>query len=124
MKKYLSIALLFAATTVSAQRASLKNDTLTYKDRHFIVGDTINIAYGSGTNGVFVFISIGTAMLGVKPLEANNSKLIVQVEKMYKSSGRLLLRCKVIEGIDKVPLVISDKIFIEPEGAIDKKELL
>jgi hypothetical protein len=122
MKSYLLALSLFVSLVSLGQRASLSNDTLSYKDRHFAVGDTINVLYGSGADGKFVFVSSGSAMGGVTPLDASQSKLVTKIDKMYKSSGRLLIRCKVLEGLAKNPLG-GNKVFIEPEGAIDKKEI-
>jgi len=122
MSRLILVLLFLSAITCYGQRAKYANDTLTYKDLKFITGDTVNVAYGSGENGKFVFIFSGSAMTGTEPLSANNSKLTTRIEKIYKSSGRLLIRCKVLEGMVKNPLG-GNKIFIEPEGAIDKKEI-
>jgi hypothetical protein len=109
------VGLLFMANAYS-QKAVYSDKILSYKDHHFAVGDTVNVAYGSGTDGKFVFVSIGSGLGGVSPLESDYSKTQVVIDKIYKSGGRYLIRGKA-EG------VALNKFFIEPEGAIDKKEI-
>lgn len=116
MKLLLLCAVLLCAGTTFSQRATLQDDVLTYKDRKFTIGDTLRVQYGSGQDGKFVFIQFGN-MLSPTPLEASGSNAIALVDKIYKSGGRILMRAKVIEGQK------GGKLFIEPEGSIDKKEI-
>lgn len=120
MRKMILAVLLCPAFCI-AQRATVQDGVLTYKDSHISVGDTVNIAYGSGQDGKFVFVLMGSGLGGTEPLESNFSKSEVVVDKIYKSSGRYLVRGKVLHS--GVGALGGNKIFIEPEGAIDKKEI-
>jgi hypothetical protein len=121
MKHLIIALLLLSAFSSKAQKAVLKNDTLTYNNKSFTVGDTVNISYGSGTDGKFVFAYMGSGLGGVTPMESNFSKSEVKIDKIYKSGGRLLIRGKVLNST--VNILGGNKVFIEPEGAIDKKEI-
>jgi hypothetical protein len=121
MKLLFVLLFSFCVSSVFAQRAVYKNDTLSYKERRFVVGDTVNVSYGSGADGKFVFIYMGSGIGGVTPMESNFSKSQVRIDKIYKSGGRLLVRGKVLES--SVNIFGGNKVFIEPEGAIDKKEV-
>lgn len=116
MKAALFLLIAFSFSSAYGQKASFTDNVLSYKDHHFSVGDTINISYGSGTDGKFVFVLIGSGLGGTTPLESNFSKSQIVVDKIYKSGGGYLIRGKM-QGLS------VSKFFIIPEGAIDKKEI-
>jgi hypothetical protein len=116
-----AFAFLFNPFLILAQRATLVNDTLHYKDRRFTVGDTVNVAYGSGQDGRFLFVSYGSGIGGFDPLPNSMHNIVAVVDKVYKNSSGVWVRCKIIEGIAKNPL--GGKLLIDPQGAIDKKEI-
>lgn len=122
MKAIFTITIILIGQVVFGQKATLVNDTLTYIGKHYVVGDTINVSYGSGNNGQFVFVYMGSGLGGITPLQANFSKSAVKVDKIYKSGGRLLIRGKVLDS--NVNMLGGNKVFIEIEGAIDKKEVI
>lgn len=119
MKSLTLILLGLSSLTAFSQRATFKNDTLTYKDRKFVVGDTVNLGYGSGENGRFVFVSTGSGIGGTTPAEAANSKSVLVIDKIYKNSSGLWVRAKIIEG----PKGLSKAFINSIEGAVDKKEI-
>jgi hypothetical protein len=121
--KYLIVALLFSFNPflIWAQRATFSNDTLKYKDRHFTVGDTVNVAYGSGQDGRFVFLSMGSGIGGTSALESQFSKSQLKIDKIYKNSSGIFVRSKVLNS--NVGVLGGNKVFIQIEGALDKKEI-
>jgi hypothetical protein len=103
---------------VNAQKATISNDTAYYLNHSYYIGDTIQLAYGSGTDKDFAFVLFGGDMQGYKPLKSEHSKNSLVIDKVYTRKGKVTIRAKDIDynaGINK--------LFIDLEGAIDNKEL-
>jgi hypothetical protein len=115
------IILLLLPCAAFSQKAKIINDTLNYKERRIAVGDTLNIGYGSGESGKFVFITMGSGIGGSAALESQFAKSQVKIDKIYKNSSGIWVRGKVLES--NVNRLGGNKVFIEPEGAIDKREI-
>lgn len=118
--KYIIFLLILPCTTY-AQKVKLIGDTLFYKERRWIAGDTVNVAYGSGTDGKFVFLSMGSGVGGTEPLESQFSNSQIKIDKIYKNSSGVFVRGKVLES--NVNALGGNKVFIQIEGAVDKKEI-
>lgn len=117
MKKYLVITLLFLWTNSDAQ-SKIVEDTLFYSDRKFVVGDTLQLWYGSAANKDFAFVYIGSGLSGVNLAPAAWSKSMVKIDKVYKTQGKYYARGKVLDAA-----LLGSKLFIDIEGAVDNKEL-
>jgi hypothetical protein len=120
-KNLLLVAFMAMSQIMTAQRATLVNDTARYMERSFAVGDTLLLGYGSKADKGFGFISMGSAMTGVTDLTKNWSKYEAVIEKVYTRGKTIYLRAKIIDKT--VNLVGGNKLFIDLEGAIDNKEL-
>ena len=117
-KIFLALSLICSSSCL-AQRASIDNDTASYNGKRYIVGDTINLAYGSDQGKKFAFVQMGGALLGLKRFQSTYSKGQVKVDKVYKQLGKCYLRGKMIDQ----PMPPGYKIFIDLEGAVDNKEM-
>lgn len=123
MKKVMfSIAAILILSIAHAQRASINNDTITYLQKSYHVGDTLQLGYGSGNNKIFSFIQMGSALSGTNPLTSNWAKSDVVIDKVYKSRGKCYTRGKIINS-GTLNLIGGNKVFIDIEGAVDNKEL-
>jgi hypothetical protein len=122
------IAILFGVSA-NAQKATLTDDIVTYLSKQYKAGDIIHLGYGSGNNKQFSFVNYGKSISGISipglyhHADANWSKADVQVEKVYKTSGTIWLKCKPIDKGSAAGSIIGNKIFINIEGAVDNKEI-
>ena len=82
----------------------------------------MQLFYGSSPKKEFIFVSIGSVLSGVTPLQSTWSKRVVKIDKVYKQSGKLYARGILLDA-PGLRLVGGNKIFIEVEGAIDNKEV-
>jgi len=119
MNKLLLVLFLICSSSCFAQKASIDNDTASYNGKRYIVGDTINLAYGSDQGKKFAFVQMGGALLGLRRLESAHSKGQVKVDKVFKQQGKCYLRGKMIDR----PMQPGYKVFIDLEGAVDNKEM-
>lgn len=114
MKVLQLLFLLIAINSNGQDKPVFENDTLSYKDQKFYVGQEVKLSYGSTSNKDFAFVYSGSGMSGVTPAPANFAKSTGKIDKVYKQQGKYFFRAKV-EG--------SGKIFVDIEGAVDNKEL-
>lgn len=118
MKKILSI-LFFALILFNANaqdRATIDGDTARYLGKSYVVGDTIQLGYGSKSNKDFAFIQMGTLMSGVSDMDKGFAKSDVIILSVYKVRKQIYLKAKV-------PGTMGNKAFIDLEGAVDNKEI-
>lgn len=123
MKKITLIVFLFVAITANAQHAKIENDTAYYGNSKFAKGDTVHLGYGSDSKKDFVFVLIGSGMTGLTPLQSSWAKKDVQIDKIYKSMGKIFLRGIMLDA-KGLRALGGNKIFIDIEGSIDNKELI
>lgn len=129
MKKITLFITLIISLNGFAQKATMADNVATYLGKQYKVGDTVHLWYGSGTNKLFSFINYGKAISGVSlpglyhHADQNWSKADVEIEKIYKTSGVIWLRCKPIDKGLSVGSILGSKIFINLEGAVDNKEI-
>ena len=123
MKKITLLSvLLFTAVIGFSQTIKFEQDTIWYGEYKVFVGKEVQLFYGSSPKKEFIFVSIGSALSGVTPLQSVWSKRIVKIDKVYKQSGKFYARGILLDA-PGLRLVGGNKIFIEVEGAIDNKEV-
>ncbi|MDQ6757131.1 MAG: hypothetical protein M3004_09360 [Bacteroidota bacterium] len=129
MKKIsLFIFILFSFNAI-AQKATLADNVAMYLGKQYKVGDIVHLGYGSGNNKQFSFINYGKSISGISlpglyhHADENWSKADVEIEKVYKTSGVIWLKCKPIDKGSAIGSILGNKIFINIEGAVDNKEI-
>ncbi len=122
MKNYLLFIgiLLMHIIPTNAQNAVIRNDTATYNDRAYTVGDTITLGYGSQANKNFAFIMMGS-VLNTEDLDKGFANYEAVIEKLYLQGKTVFVRAKVIDPI--VNIIGGNKLFINLQAAIDNKEI-
>ena len=114
--KLLLILLLLSGKAFS--QSTFVNDTLTYNNKNYVVGDTVHLWYGSANNKSFAFAYSGNGMTGISLLPATYSKADVVIDKIIKRSNKYWIKGKNVGGLN-----FGMKIFIDLEGAVDNKEI-
>lgn len=119
--KTLIIALLLTSS-VSAQRATLENDTAKYNNVSYYVDKVVNLYYGSANDKTFAFVFVGSGMTGVTKLQSHWSKYPVKIDKVYKTGGKVYFRGVALNesGNNAIPM---NKVFVDIAGAVDFKEI-
>lgn len=105
-----------------AQHPVLQNDTVYYKNAKIFVGDTVHLAYGSGASKEFVFVYMGSGLTGVTKLDASWAKYDVKIDKISHQGSKITVRGFLLDA-KGANTMGSNKIFIQPEGAIDNNEV-
>lgn len=119
MKLIFLILLLFPLISFSQAKATFERDTIFYAGKTFTAGDTIQLAYGSGSNKQFIFVKMGSGVAGWDELSSSYSKAAVVIKKVQQQKGKVFARGKLIHS----PGLINNTIEIDIEGAIDNKEI-
>lgn len=114
--------LLFTMSIGFSQTIKFEQDTISYGEYKVFAGKDVQLGYGSSPKKEFIFISIGSVLTGVTPLQSTWSKRVVKIDKVYKQSGKFYARGILLDA-PGLRLVGGNKIFIEVEGAIDNKEI-
>lgn len=114
--------LLFTMSIGFSQTIKFEQDTISYGEYKVFAGKDVQLFYGSSPKKEFIFISIGSVLTGVTPLQSTWSKRVVKIDKVYKQSGKFYARGILLDS-PGLRLVGGNKIFIEVEGAIDNKEV-
>ena len=97
-----------------AQSAELRNDTVYYQNRTFTAGDTVTLSYGSGPKKEFIFVSIGSGFMGIRPLEATRRKSRIRLlNKFRENSGKVYARGVLIDDKWANTFLGNEKIFID-----------
>ena len=119
MKKLFLSLLLFVSYNSFSQSAKIIEDTVFYLEHKFVVGDSVQLWYGSKQDKTFAFVSIGSGLAGGSKATANWSKTYMKIDKVYKVSGKCYLRGKILGS----GMMLGNKFFVDIEGAVDNKEL-
>lgn len=124
MKKIVLLLVFICLLTFSAFSQSIKfeKDTISYGNYKVFVGKEVQLFYGSSPKKDFIFVSIGSALAGVTPLESNWSKRIVKIDKVYKTMGKVYARGIILDA-PGLRALGGNKVFIDIEGAVDNNEL-
>lgn len=111
----------FSLLSFGQNKAFIKKDTAFYAGRTFAAGDTIMLAYGSGPAKEFIFVGIGSQLLGWEQLTSDMAKTQVLIEKVLERNKKVAVRGKVI---GKRSGTMSGKtVNIDLEAAVDNKEI-
>jgi len=124
MKRIALLLTFLSLFTFSAFSQSIKfeKDTISYGNYKVFVGKEVQLFYGSSPKKDFIFVSIGSALTGVTPLESNWSKRMVKIDKVYKTMGKVYARGIIVDA-PGLRALGGNKVFIDIEGAIDNNEL-
>lgn len=124
MKRIALLLILSGLTAFSAfsQSISFEKDTISYGNYKVFVGKEVQLFYGSSPKKDFIFVSIGSALAGVTPLESTWSKRMVKIDKVYKTMGKVYARGIILDA-PGLRALGGNKVFIDIEGAVDNKEL-
>jgi hypothetical protein len=119
---FLLLFLTLSSFSVFSQTLKFEKDTISYGSYKVFVGKEVQLFYGSSPKKEFIFVSIGSALAGVTPLESVWSKRMVKIDKVYKTMGKVYARGIILDA-PGLRALGGNKVFIDVEGAIDNKEL-
>lgn len=114
--------LLLITSSVSAQRATIENDTLKYKGVSYYQDKVIDVSYGSSQDKKFAYIYTGSGMAGLTAMLPTWSKYQMKIDKVMNQGGKPFVRGILLnsKGGNAIPM---NKVFIDIMGAVDFKEI-
>ncbi len=129
MKILLVAAIMLCSITLSKSQ-TIENDTITYKNLKYFPGRVIQIFFGSGQNGEFVYAFVGGRSRIIKdfrksdlyPLSEHFANTKIMVDKVYTIGNTFFARGALIDrstgkGFD------DHYVYIDVKGAVDNREI-
>lgn len=132
MKNKLLIAIVIGSSccTLQSRSQSIVNDTITYNTVKYYPGRLVQMFFGSGKGGEFVYAFVGGRSRIIKdfkksdlyPLSSHFAKAKIKIDKVYYLNGICYARGALLdkstgEGFD------DHYVYIDVKGVIDHREV-
>jgi hypothetical protein len=129
MKNSLLIAVILICCLTESRSQTIVKDTIYYNNLKYFPGRQVQIFFGSGENGEFVYAFIGGRSRIIKdfrksdlyPLSEHFAKVKILIDRVYSIGDKYYARGALMDHTGKG--FDDHYVYIEVKGAVDNREV-